>query len=117
MSVLLRTSGRPLDPGLLVRHRCPAPIRIEAIDILEKFERLWPEIFFIDDAILAHYERLNSGVPVLCRRSEQGEAANHHILDDVIQLAQRRSRTLTFQNFEVVTVIRFSAAGVALRNC
>ena len=106
--------SRPLNPSLLVQYRAPAPIRIEAIYTLEEFERLWPEIFFIDDAVLAHDEGLNSSVPVLCRRSHQGEAANHHALDDVIQLAQRRGRPLTFQDFEEVTVIRFGAAAVAL---
>jgi hypothetical protein len=108
---MIHSPGFTFSPKVPIRT--PTLIRIEAIHTLEEFERLWPEIFFIDDAVLAHDEGLNSSVPVLCRRSDEGEAANHHALDDVIQLAQRRGRPLTFQNFEEVTVIRFGATAVA----
>src|SRR5215510_14780590 len=37
-------------------HGRPTPIRIEAIHGLKNFERLRPEVFFIDDAVLTHHE-------------------------------------------------------------
>src|SRR5947207_826423 len=97
-------------------HRRPALVRIETIHALKDLQRLGAEIFFIDHTVLADQERLHAGVPVLGRRSDQREPANHHALDHIIQLAQRRRRSLAFQHFEKVAVIRFAAVRIAADN-
>ena len=97
---------------LLLLHRCPGLVRIEAISALKELKCLRPKIFFPDDAVLTHHETLDAGVSILGRRSEQGKAADHLALDHVVQFSQRRGWALALEHFKEIPVIRFVAIRV-----
>src|SRR6185503_5121291 len=101
----------------LLRHRGPTLVRVEAVDCSSEFESLWTKVFLIDHAVMTHDEGLHAGNSVLCGKGNQREPADHHVLNDEVQLAKRRCRSLSFQHSEEVAVKGFISAGIAALNC
>ena len=89
---------------LLLQHRGPALGLSESIDRVRQFERLWTKVFLIDHAVVTHDERLYARDPVLRGKGYKREAAYHHVLNNEVQLAERRRRSLPLENLEKVAV-------------
>src|SRR5204863_8325952 len=70
----------------------------------------WTEVFLVDHAVVTDDEGLDAGLAVFSGRRDQCEATNHQALDDELHLTERRRRSLTFQHFEVVAVVRLTLA-------
>src|ERR1700756_3231856 len=90
---------------VLLRDWYPGLVRIKDLHGLEFCERFRPEIFLIDDAVIANGERLHSRYSVLSWCSHQGEAPDHHAFNDEIHLTEWRRGSLPFQNFEKIAVV------------
>ena len=94
---------------LFVQDRLPGCVGVEALHLFELPECIWAEVLLVDDAIVADHERLYTGDAVLGWRSDESKAAYHGAFDDVVELSERGGGALSFEDFEVVTVIgRFS---------
>src|SRR4030095_2399252 len=91
---------------LVVCYRTPGFIGIKTLYSFCDLECVWTKIFFVNHSIVAHHERLDSSNPVLRRSGDERKAADHHSLDHEVQFPKWRSRSLTLENFEEVTVIR-----------
>src|SRR5262249_18467316 len=105
-----------LDSVLLFLHRSPARIGVEAINCPRDRQRVRTEVLFINNAVLTDHEGLHPSHSILSRRRKQREAADHHTLHNIIELSQRRRRSLAFEDVKEVSPIRFIATGVTSRN-
>src|SRR5215212_10010887 len=98
----------------LVRDGRPGLVRVEAVYFYRRFERVRAEVFLVDHAVVAHHEGLHPRDAVLRRCGDEREAADHHVLHDEVQLAERRGLPLPLEHLEVVAVEGLILARVAL---
>src|SRR4029077_2809687 len=91
----------------------PGLLWIVSLHVLGKVERIRTQILLVDDSVVADHERLNSRDPVIGRNRNQCEPADHDSVDHIVELTQRRCRTLPLQNFKEIAMVRLRAAGVA----
>src|SRR5690348_10321718 len=94
-----RTRRRPL-----VVRTMPRLIRIVPVHVLDYFKSLRPQVFLVNYSIVADDECLYAGDAVFCRSGNKAESTDHDALDYVIELAERRGRTLPLQHLEIVAV-------------
>ena len=95
---------------VLYWHRGPGFVRIESLHVLELIESLRPEIFLVDNAVVADDEGPHTGDCILRRRSHEGKAPDHYSFNYEIQFAEWSCRALPFENLEEVAVVRLAAA-------
>ena len=88
----------------IVVRAMPGFIRVVALHLLDDVKRIRSKVFLVDDAVVADHERHHASDAILGGHDNQRKAADHRSLDHVVELAERRSGTLAFQNFEVVAV-------------
>ena len=92
----------------------PSFIGIVPVHALKCLQRIRPKIFLVHDSVSANDKGLHSRNPILGRCCSKGESADHCSFHDKVHLAQRRSGTLPFQNFEIVAVKWLTPLCVAL---
>ncbi len=92
--------------NLLLQDRSPRLVGIESLHGPGELGGLWTKILLVDDSVVTDHESLHSRDPVLGGKSDEGKAADHHALNHEVQLAERRCRSLPFENSEVVAVKR-----------
>src|SRR5271170_2815614 len=95
---------------LIYWHRSPGFVRVESLHVPKRIGSLQPEIFLVDNAVVADDEGPYTGDFILRRRSHQSKATDHYSFHDKIQFAERGCRALTLENLEEVAVVRFAAA-------
>src|SRR5271157_867672 len=102
--------GRP--GSLLALDRPPGLVRIEACHLPRQRGRGGAEILLVNDALVAHQERLDARHAVLRRVGDQRESADHLAVHHVVHGAARGVGALGFQHAEEVAVIRRRLSGV-----
>src|SRR4030095_17022877 len=113
---LLRSAG--LLPALLwpfVLSHFPSLVGIIGIHGLKGLEGIRPEILLIHNATRADHECFYPRNLIFGRRGHKAEPTDHCASDDEIYFTSGRGRALLRQHFEVVTVIRLTLFGIALR--
>src|SRR5215813_6005401 len=104
-----RNICRPLVAGAM-----PGLIRIVALHTFDDGQGIRTQVFFIDNAVVADHEGLDTGDAILGRHGNQGEPSDHDSFDYIVQLSERCRGTLSLKNFEIVAVIsRLFTWGVA----
>src|SRR5262245_17714002 len=101
---------------LFFEHRTPTRIGVETVNPPRNLQRIRTEVFFINNAVLADHEGLDTGYSILGRCGEEGEATNHHTLHNIIEFSQRRRGSLAFEDLEEIAAIRFITTRVTARN-
>src|SRR5262249_46713028 len=91
----------------LLQNWSPGLVRVKAIDSFCNFKCVGTEVLLIDHSVLAYHECFDASYAVLCGSGDERESPDHCAVDEVIKLAQWRSRTLSFQYLEVVTMVGF----------
>src|SRR4051812_13818638 len=84
-------------------HPGPALFLVEALHPVELFERLWPEVFLVHDASVAHDEALHARQLVACGCGDQREPADHRTLNHEVELSEWRRCALPLQDLEIVS--------------
>src|SRR5262249_721763 len=112
--IRIQGSDSPVCNSLLSEDRFPRAIWIEALHLFEFIEGGRPQIFRVDDSVMAENEGVNASLAVLGRSSHQGEAPDHHPFDYEIHFAERRRGPLPFQNFEEISMVGLGIRGVSL---
>src|SRR4030095_12085241 len=102
---------------VLVRHRNPGVVRIEALHFLELFKAVHTEVLFVDNAVVANDEAFDSGYSVNRRTCNQRKSSDHDTLHNEIHLAHWSRRSLSFEDLKVIAVIRLLTRVVALFDC
>src|SRR5215470_4466845 len=90
---------------VLVQYGSPRFIRVEAFHVPELVDGFGAKVFFVNHAILADDEGLDSGDGVLSRSGYQRKASDHYIFHHEVHFAERRVRTLAFKDLEEIAVI------------
>src|SRR5262249_52648056 len=111
---VLPTGVRSLvvDAGLLFRtdHFPPGMVRIERGHARADPLGPWPEILFVNVAIIVDDERHDAGITILGGIGDEAEATNHVAAHDVIYRAARGVWTLAGQDLVAISVIWFPGA-------
>src|SRR5262249_55492725 len=92
----------------------PGFVRVVELRLPEDFKGVWTQVLLVNNAVKTHEETLHPRDPVFRRRCGKSKPSYHRAFDDEAHLAKRSSRTLSFQNLEVVTVIGHALVCVAL---
>src|SRR5215469_2908036 len=98
-------SGSRIDCLPLIVGWLPRLVRVVTLHLLDDRKRVGAQVFLVDDPIVANDESLDSSDAVFHRDRNQSESPDHDALDDVVELAESRCRTLSLQDFEIVAVV------------
>src|SRR5215475_6364996 len=99
---------------VILGYMSPGLVGVEAVHLGEFIECLRPKVFFINNAILADDEGLNTGYGVLGGTGNQSKASDHYIFHHKVHLPKWRVRALPFEHFEKITMVGIGAVAVAL---
>ena len=113
---LFRRAVKLYETLLLVVRAMPGLIRVVALHVLDDLQRVRSQVLLVHDSVVADHECLHARDTIFRRHGNQRKPADHRALDHVVELAERRSRTLPFQNFEVVAVEGLPLVPVAFLN-
>src|SRR5215469_16009070 len=100
--------------ALLIDDRGPGLVRVEAIHLLELLQRVRAQVLLVDHTGVTHHERLETGLTVLGRGSDERKASEHDAFHDVVHGAKRSRGPLTLQYLEEVSVVWIGFQVVAL---
>src|SRR5271169_5698071 len=100
----LRLAWRGYSLWPFVIRRLPGLVWVVKLHVLYDVEGIGAQVLLIYDSPVTHYETLHPRHTVFGRHGDEGKPADHDSLDDIVNLAQRRGRTLTFQNLKVIPV-------------
>src|SRR6516225_5488887 len=92
----------------------PGFVGIVAVHGLEDLQRVWPQIFLIDDTAGTNDKGLHAGDAILRGRRSQCKPANHCSFDDKVHLSKGRVGSLPFQNLEIVAMVRLRLTGIRI---
>src|SRR6516165_12638984 len=92
----------------------PGFVGIVECHLIENLERVWAQVFLVNGTFITDDECHHACNAIFGRRSGKSKASDHCAFQDEIHLAQRRRRTLTFENLEVVTMVGFTFVCITL---
>src|ERR1700746_1445174 len=94
---------------VILGYRSPGLVGVEAVHLGELIESLRPKVFFVNNAVLADNEGLNTGYGVLGRTGNQSKTSDHYTVHQKVHLPKWRVRALPFEHFEEVAVVGIGA--------
>ena len=95
-----------LPKGHCLFHLIPCLVRVILCYCLCNLFRLWPEVLLKHNTQLVHREGHDPGHTVLRRVCHQAEASHHLAVDYIIQFTTGSIAALTFQDLEIIPVVR-----------
>src|SRR3954451_12158137 len=92
----------------------PGLVGVGTVHALEDCKRIGPQVFLVNDPVVADHKRLHARNFVMGWRGRKSKASDHYAFHHEVHLTQRGGGTLPFQNLEKISVKWLSLGIVAL---
>src|SRR4029077_5956324 len=107
------TKGHRSSP--VVIRLSPRFVWVVQLHVFKDAERIRAQIFLINIPLVADYKGLNTCYAVFSRRGGKCKSADHRTVHNKVHFPKRCRRTLSFQDFEEISVIRLTSIRIPLR--